>query len=311
MLSKVSSVKGSAMALAALFIAGCAQSSVPHGATMNDFVRIRQSTSTGALIYVSGPTATFILSYDDGTLMGSVSQTAGAAGLCADAKGNVFLPTPSVIYEYSHGGTTPINELQEPYRPGACSVDPSTGDLAVCNASSGDSNQPGNLAIFKGASGSPTFYTTPTLTHYYSCAYDGTGNLFIGGTKSGNAYHFAELPAGSSQIEMLKLNRQVLGVGRMQWDGQRLAIAVSNANKLYRVSISGSNATVTGVTNLYNIRTTGDWNFWIQGSTILTSAGPHSGSVGIWKYPRGGKLQSLYRVVRKGLLDGMTVSVAH
>lgn len=297
--------------LCAMILTGCsgAQDGAVTPVTASQSRMHRASGSSGDLIYVSA-TQTYILSYADGSIQGTLPQSGGAAGLCSDAQGNVFLPTPSVIYEYAHGGTTPINELEDPYRPGACSIDPSTGDLAVCNASSGDSNQPGNLAVFKGASGSPKFYTTPKLSHYYSCAYDGSGNLFIGGTKSGNAFHFAERSTGSSQIEMLKLDRKVLSVGRMQWDGKRLAIAVNNANMLYRVSISGSNATVTGVTKLYGVRTTGNLNFWIQGSTILTSAGPHSGSVGIWRYPRGGKLQSLYHVIRKGLLDGITVSAA-
>ena len=249
----------------------------------------------GDLIYVSAQ-VTYILSYADGSIQGTLPQSSGITGLCSDAQGNVFVPTPGIIFEYSHGGKTPIAQLKESnYNPGACSIDPVSGNLAVCNTSSGRSNQNGNVAIYTGATGSPTFYSIPKLTQYFSCAYDGGGNLFIGaGNSKNNAFHFAELPEGSNQIELLKLNKQILGVGRMQWDGQYLVIAANSVLKFYRVSVSGLNAKVISVTKLYGIKTVPDWDFWIHGGMVLTSAGPHSGSVGLWQYPRGRKLTALY-----------------
>ena len=124
-----------ASGLCAMILTGCggAQSVTVTPVTVAQGRMHQTSGSSGDLIYVSA-TQTYILSYADGSIQGTLPQSGGAAGLCSDAQGNVFIPTPSVIYEYGHGGTTPVSELQEPnYRPGACSVDPTAGDLAVCN----------------------------------------------------------------------------------------------------------------------------------------------------------------------------------
>ena len=73
---------------------------------------------------------------------------------------------------------SPIKTLLDPDGiPLACSVDPTTGNLAVVNAFS--SNSPGVLLIYRAASGSPTTYSDPHL-EFYNAGYDSKGNLFLG-----------------------------------------------------------------------------------------------------------------------------------
>jgi hypothetical protein len=289
--------------------AGAVQTNTSPGNLQRDGAR---SAPQQDLIYAMGPKATYILSYDDGSMIGSFEQTSGFVGLCSDSLGNVFRPDRGIIFEYAHGGTKPIAQLPDQhYLPASCSVDGASGNLAVANLGTYPSTQlPGNIAIYRDASGEPTFYDTPQITTYYSCGFDAKGNLFIGGRNSSTPYVFAELPKDSNTIRILNLNEPVTGSGNIQWDGKYLAVGARGADTIYRVSVSGSNATVVDTITLHGIRHQADDTFWLKGSTIITSAGPHSGSLGMWKYPRGGKLKALYHVIKKGLLGGMTVSVA-
>ena len=83
-----------------------------------------------------------------------------AYGMCTDASGNVYMTNENAVVEYPHGGTSPVRTVRI---PGAqtmyCSVDPTTGDLAVtfdCPPCGYE-----NLAIFPPGSSTSTRYTAP------------------------------------------------------------------------------------------------------------------------------------------------------
>ena len=80
--------------------------------------------TSGNLVYASnsdseyGP-AVYVYSYPKGELVGKLTDFASGyypQGLCADSSGDVFVttnqgtknPSQSNIYEYAHGGTSPI-----------------------------------------------------------------------------------------------------------------------------------------------------------------------------------------------------------
>jgi hypothetical protein len=269
----------------------------------------RASGSSGDLIYVGGPKTTYILSYDNGTVINTFDQSAGYAGLCSDLQGNVYMPGQAKILKFAHGGTSPIETLQDTgFRPIGCSVDPLTGDLAVANIDNGGAGA-GNIAIFKNASGTPTFYNDPHITNYLSCGYDNSGNLFLDGQSQNTPFIFAELRSGFSTFQLLTLNQPVNAPGSVQWDGQYVAVGAYGARRIYRVKVSAGATRIVGTTKLDTIKVA-NFTFWIQGNRVLTAANPHRGSVGIWKYPRGGKPVAKYPVLQKGQLGGLTVSVA-
>jgi hypothetical protein len=265
----------------------------------------------GDLIYVMGPEQTYILSYSDGRLISSFSKTSGIAGLCSDTSGNVFMPYKSIILEYRHGGTKPVAQLSDGnYVSAGCSVDPLTGNLAVANlGASSPTTGPGNIAIFRNASGSPTFYNTDQISSYLSCGYDASGNLFLDGGSSSKPFVFAELPSGSSTFQIINVTRPLTNPGSVQWDGKYVALGANGAGLIYRVNVSGSVGTVISVTKLYSLKTA-SINFWVQGDAVMTPAGAHRGKLGIWRYPKGGKVKTVYGVsLQKGHLGGVTVSV--
>jgi hypothetical protein len=172
-----------------IMLAGCSRSQPLIGApgatpTRNKLESRAPRVNTGNddLIYASGPFETYILSYKSGMVVNTIDTT-NEEGLCSDKHGNVFAPHVNFIYEYAHGGTTPIATLgDEGYRPVGCSVDPTTENLAVANyRTSAMSSQAGNIAIYKRSKGNPEFYSEPVIQYYLSCSYDDVGNLFLDG----------------------------------------------------------------------------------------------------------------------------------
>jgi len=271
------------------------------------------SRKSGDLIYVMGPVKNYIISYSTGATIATFDGPEGrGAGLCSDEQGHVFMPATGEIWEFKHGGTTPINKLKDSYRAMGCSIDPLTGDLAVANFEKASSyNTRGNIAIFEHGSGKPKFLVDPTIKNYVSCGYDAAGNLFLDGSADGASFLFAELPAGSSSFVDLSLNKPVLDPGSVQWDGRNIAVGVNGARLIYRVSASGSIATVLGTTRLDTINRP-IIAFWVQGSTVMTASGATHKKVGLWDYPDGGKPVKQYGPISRGpgRLGGMTVSVA-
>ena len=268
------------------------------------------------LIYVTGGCdGTCVLSYPGGEMVGSLNVGFGLnSGVCSDSHGNVYIAdnndSPnSAVVEYAHGGTTPIARFNLPGRSaGACSVDPTSGNLAVMFIGSND-----DVAIFTNASQEPQLYAA---LDGFSCAYDPVGNLFVGGL-SGQSAGLAELPKGSSHFGMLtiKSDRPIWGAGQVQWYGNTLSYSSGfiNAALIYRLKIYGTNAEVVKTTRLDHTRYM--WYPWIyQGKIIVAwvKHGVSSNELGIWDYPKGGKvIQKITGFDIDGLgLESVTVSVA-
>src|SRR5580700_4427081 len=136
------------------------------------------------LLYVSDTFLgdVFVFSYQKHNQVGDLTGL-NAAGLCVDAKSNIFVTNtyPKQVLEYAHGGTQPIRILENAGNaPGACSVDPTTGNLAVSSFKG-----PDLLLVYKRARGTPKVYTDPDMAYMFFCAYDDKGNLFLDGQHQG------------------------------------------------------------------------------------------------------------------------------
>lgn len=103
------------------------------------------------LVYVTGGCGgTCVVSYPAGKIVGYLNLGNGLnAGVCSDSGGNVYISNnresnDSEVVEYAHGGTTPKATFDLPgFDAAGCSVDPTTGNLAVMFEGSGD-----GVAIF-------------------------------------------------------------------------------------------------------------------------------------------------------------------
>ncbi len=246
----------------------------------------------GDLLYISdsapnGKNVVYVYSYPRRKLKGTLTGFNEPSGQCVDKAGDVFIANfgDSNILEYAHGGTTPIKTLSDTgYYPLGCSVDPTTGNLAVTNRLS-TSFTTGDVAIYPKASGSPTSYTAQNFYYYEFCGYDNSGDLFIDGTTKGSALEYAELPSGGSAFSSLTLSQSIGFPGGVQWDSGHLAIGDQNAAVIYEFSISGSQGVEVGSTPLTGSKDV--IQFWIQGKRVI---GPDAGlaQVEFYKYPAGG-----------------------
>ncbi len=258
------------------------------------------------LVYVTGGCdGTCVVSYPAGKIVGSLNVGYGLnSGVCADGQGRVYIADDTEVIEYAHGGTTPIGTFNLPGSGGTaagCSVDPTTGNLAVMF---------GGVAIFTPGSQTPMVYPGPV--DGFSCAYDRSGNLFVGGLRSGGAA-LAELPKGSSSFTLLTINAKYIeGAGQVEWYGKYLSYmsAFGGAPYIYRFKIAGTVANLVGTTRLSNPKFL--WYPWIYQGKILApwhERGPDANSLGVWDYPRGGKVIRKITGFGRAGLESITVSV--
>ena len=265
-------------------------------------------TSSGDLVYATGGCGgSCVISYPDLKLVGAIS-TSGSA-ICSDGQGNIFISRDDKVIEYAHGATEPIATLSVPgsFADG-CSVDPLTNDLAVVYS--------GSVAIFQNEQGTPTSYVTHIQGYY--CGYDDNGNLFVNGLNSGSAA-LSELPKGGSKFSVLTIDKSVGAPGQVQWDGKYVTYesVLPEPGKIFQLAISGSVATVVGTTKLRSVPHR-IFQSWIYNGTVLVPfniRGTRPNVVGLWDYPRGGKVAHTIRKFdsyKKQTISfqGVTVSVA-
>jgi len=265
------------------------------------------------LLYVSDQlfNEIYVFTYPDGRPAGTLTGFSLPEGLCSDGKGDVFVTDLLArdIVEYAHGGTSPIRTLKEDGNPEGCSVDPTTGNLAVANYqySSGS----GNIAVFQNAQGTPVVYSDPALNIVWNCGYDDTGNLFADGQNAANQPRLAELPNGAATLKNLTLERSFDAQGSVQWDGRHIVIMGDRPpNRIYRLAISGSQATIVGSTTLSDASMY-EQVFWIHAGTLTLTYIPKRArypAIGFWRYPDGGEPTRTMRDLPG--VYGVTISVA-
>lgn len=273
-------------------LAGCGGLQPPSTASVvPTALRTRAAVGSEDLLYASafGAERVYVYSYPKGKLLYSLRVTE-PSGLCVDQANNVWVTGVVKMIEYAHGGKKPIATLTNDGYGYSCSVDPTTGDLAVADAYS-ISNKRGFVAIYPQAQGTPTLYQIPTIAHPSSCGYDDQGNLFVDGSGEGR-FKLVELPKGGSAFTKIGV-KQSIGAGNIQWDGSYLAIGDANSgDSIYQFAIRGNRATVKSSTQL-SVSSGGSLTqFWVSGGTVVAGVQlPGSqglGVVGFWNYPAGG-----------------------
>lgn len=251
------------------------------------------------LLYVADFSEVTVYSYPQGKLEGALKGFDSAVGECVDKEGNVFVTNqrPARIFEYAHGQRKRIATLKVPVGRGGpglpvgCSIDPTTGDLAVTGFST-------EVKIFKNARGKPSLFNDPNFYFLQYCGYDDKGNLFIAGWRTSKGKPgFAELAKSSKKVTNITLNASIYRDAGVQWDGKHVAVFGYYPNSstgqpvIYRFAISGDQGTQVGMTTLgspaYLI-----FQFFIVGGTIIAPNwyGQTDGSYNVlfYNYPAGG-----------------------
>ena len=272
---------------------------------------------TETLLYAADArTIVYVYSYPDGKLVGELTGLAAPFYLCSDKNGDVFVPNSTGsqgVYEYAHGGTQPINVFDIP-SANACSVDPTTGNLAIAPLSSP------NVYVFPAAQGNPVEYTDANIYFTSGIAYDGSGNLFLDGELRNNHFFLLELRSNDSgNFETINVPYSVQDsvFQPIQWDGTYLDIGTAYKRRgsprrtvLDRLAISGSSANIAGTVKLAVTPNATHPQFWIHQHVAIQPAGIHkSHNIDYFKYPSG-RLIKTVKGVGTGSLWGITVSFA-
>jgi hypothetical protein len=285
------------VAAIAATVAGCSGvSATPPGAGFAPLTpTAARSAKKQDLLYISeyGGGVVDVFSYPQGVFEGNLSGIENTPmGECVDKAGDLWIVESGghpQVQEFAHGGSDPIASLSdEGQSPYGCSVDPLTGNLAVTSEFSSSSFQ-GSVSVWTQAQGTPVTYVDSAIELMLWCGYDNKGNLFVDGLQSDGDFQLGGLPKGGQSFTNFGL-KKVRFPGNLQWDGTAMTVGDPShpkASSIDRLDISGSKATVTGITLLkqsYEI-----YGSWIQGGTVI---GPDDGqsisTVQLWKYPAGG-----------------------
>ena len=209
------------------------------------------AASSKALMYVSelGNGTVNFYKYTGGNspaLQGTLSGFEFPAPGCTDNKGNVFIPDFDLetITEYAYGKTTPSQTLSDSgYEPFGCSVDPTTGNLAVANFDSG------SVSIYTGAAGTPAVYSVSNDPIDEYVAYDNSGDLYVAGRNSSSVYALAEAVSGSTTFNTVNVTGGSIAFpGQIQWGGTYLLLGDQGSgygSSVNQATVSGGTATIT------------------------------------------------------------------
>lgn len=303
------------LAIAAATLAGCsgtqsglaqsgpAQSALPQGRAH------AASGSTGDLLYDaygndSGEIQ--IVTYPGGQPYGTVSNIGYVYGLCSDTSGNVYATTleKDRVYEFTHGAIAPMRSMNVPTPafPTSCSVDATTGNLAVLNTVGPA------VDIWENAQGTPLSYPAPRGA--WTLAYDNQGNLWLDGNGNNETLTLAELPKGASQFKRITLDRPTHWAGSVQWDGKYVAVLTNDRSRrvgerqlIYRIKVVGSKGTVVAAIPFRQMHA-GSY-FVIQSDTLIGLN--KRGALASWHYPEGGL--DFEKIAGFDQADPMTISV--
>ncbi|MBV8197849.1 MAG: hypothetical protein JO263_06925, partial [Candidatus Eremiobacteraeota bacterium] len=166
--------------------------------------------------------------------------------------------------------------------PFSCSFDARTGDLAVSNALSLSSGQPG-IAIYRHEQGPPTLYRDPKIIENYFIGYGPRSQIFFDGVDSSGRFELARLYRKRFSPIVVK-GTTIPSPEGVQYAQGTLTISGPDGFKnalIYRLTKSG---TITGVTHLLGGGNCFSYEIWK--SYVLCAS--TNNNVPVFKYPAGG-----------------------
>jgi hypothetical protein len=195
----------------------------------------------------------YVYSYPSAKRVGILTGFEKPYGQCADTAGNIWIADfeASSIVEYAHGGTAPIATLATNGNTMGCAV-ARNGDLAVANFAT--ASGPGDVQVFKNASGTPADYSNTTCYNLWAPGYDKKGNLYVEGKNTTAAV--CELRAGGSVLRSVSIDQTIGSPGSVMWDGTYITLTdqdydATQTTAIYRAKESKSgDLTVVGTTDL-------------------------------------------------------------
>ena len=254
------------------------------------------------LLYVSDFSANVVQVYNypsqgtqnppAGTLTGFVNPQ----GECVDKSNNIYIANTGGenVLQYPYGGTSPTMTLNNSGEfPVGCSVDPTTGNVAVSDIFSPTTGQ-GAVTIFPSGSSNGTTYVEPGgLLECFFIGYMPNGDLYVDGLNS-FGFGMAYLPAGSSSWQAVSFSGTINFPGAVQTDGTNLTVedqSGSGGTTIYQCSASGASVTCNLGSTVLSGTSDVVQSFIKRGVKGVTGADNGSKIESTWAYPAGGSMR--------------------
>jgi len=206
---------------------------------------INPGVASGKLLYVSDPPNgdVYIYAWDvpghpRGFFMGRITGLSAPNGMCTDKADNIWVTqfsgpksSGAGLIEFAHNRR--IGSLPDPKNePESCSVDETTGNIAVTNYRT-TTGEAGSVYIYPHGSSHWKAYHkigSPPMNFLWYLGYDNMGNLFVDGSVTGAAgdFRLAELPKSGSFFRILNWAGRL--PGQIQWDAGRLNVGDQQAS---------------------------------------------------------------------------------
>ena len=226
--------------IAAAFLAGCGGSQPPIAPLQS--LPFAQAHTTEAqrddgnswmapeakrikeLLYVSDQNTNrvYIYSYKTGRVVGKLVSLFQPSGQCIDRNGDIWIAdyVGEAVVEYPHGDVHRIKRIRTDGLPNSCTVDPTTGNLAVANAVT--RHGPSNIVVFTQL-GEHSVYSNKDCNLIEQVGYDNHGNLYVAAGSLGSSPYVCELPHGGKSLEKITISRQIRTPRGVMWDGKYIA----------------------------------------------------------------------------------------
>ena len=268
------------------------------------------------LLYVSAYVAyqesdVYVYDYETGKQVGLLTGFDAPNGQCVDKKGDVWIANTngSSMIEYAHGGSAPIVTLEAAGAPWGCSIDPTTGDLAITTWTYGYGSS--SVEVWKDAKRDPRSYSSYGCPEMWSPGYDAHGNLYVECQFGPPPGYVWELPHGGSKLKKISVDRLIGAAGGIMWDGRYLALTVqpnggpNSTTQIYQAAEKASgDLTVVHRTYLkdtcwlhsdivmliqpFIVGKKNTPSNQTQGDVLVGGNHPCKNRFDFWKYPSGG-----------------------
>jgi hypothetical protein len=226
---------------------------------------------------------------------GTLTGFENPQGECVDKSNNVYITntTAENVLVYAWGASSPSMTLNNSGEyPVGCSVDPTTGNVAVSDIFSPTTGL-GAVTVFPSGSTNGTTYTEPGgLLECFFIGYMPNGDLYVDGFSS-FGFGMAYLPAGSSSWSAVSFSGATINFpGGVQTDGTNLDVGDQSGSGGYSVihQCSASGNTVTCGSGATGLQSSTDVVQYFIKRGIKGVIGPDAstGNANTWAYPAGG-----------------------
>ncbi len=242
------------------------------------------------LLYISDEKNRAVYVYGaSNKLVGTLTGFLQPLGECVDAVSDVWIVDGdgNTVVEYAHGGTTPISGISTSAGDAvSCSVDPTTGDIAIGVYSF--TSAPGWIQVCTLPSRQCTILKHSPVSYVSFVSYDKNGNLYADGLDRNREFVVFAVRAPGGNFQKITIKGATIntpGALVNKFGVLSLGQGGSGTSTIYQIAPDG---TVTGSTQLSGA----DFcvQFAISGNLKYARAtcANSGGNVTKYKYPAGG-----------------------